>query len=418
MKTFVLPDIQLPDNIELLGKIDCGGAGSVFRVKDITGKILALKIVNRSWGENELNSLTALRDLPSHPALTQIFQAGKLPDGRLFYTMEIADNISAFPDKSYTPDTLANKIREADLAFDDILKIFTDVAKGLKHLHDHGCAHGDIKPENIIFINGKAKLADFGTLSSDGSCGTAGFAVENPVSDADRDCYALAKTLYCAWSGKDVSEYPALPIPCAPKEARLIRKIYIKGCSDTPRKRFSSADAFIDSLKKAELEFHRTQPKKSLLISLILLFSTMLLIAAAFLVKHANSERAKLKKQRIEISLMQNIIRASGEMPDDLSGITPFRSIFESLDRDDLNKDDTQTALWFQQFYQDIDRLKELHSKISAEKDLSARLKLYRESHFKELFVSVHSRRMDFDHNFVRRVLKSKADDRNKQRQR
>ena len=49
MNRFDLPEIQLPDNLEMLGKIDCGGAGSVFRVRDITGKILALKIVNRSW---------------------------------------------------------------------------------------------------------------------------------------------------------------------------------------------------------------------------------------------------------------------------------------------------------------------------------------------------------------------------------
>ena len=51
-------NIELPDNLKLCGTIDRGGAGRIFRVKDITGKTLALKIVNSRWQDKERAALT------------------------------------------------------------------------------------------------------------------------------------------------------------------------------------------------------------------------------------------------------------------------------------------------------------------------------------------------------------------------
>ena len=46
-----------------------------------------------------------------------------------------------------------------------IIQIMTDVVKGVKYMHSKGIAHRDLKVENILFHNGKYKLADFGSAS-------------------------------------------------------------------------------------------------------------------------------------------------------------------------------------------------------------------------------------------------------------
>lgn len=41
-----------------------------------------------------------------------------------------------------------------------------DVVKGVKYMHEKGIAHRDLKVENILFQEGKYKLADFGSAST------------------------------------------------------------------------------------------------------------------------------------------------------------------------------------------------------------------------------------------------------------
>ena len=408
MKKIIFPLIELPEQLKMVSKINNGGAGEVFRVKDITGKILALKIINSQWHEKEFLAISALRDLPAHPALTQIFQAGLLADGRLFYTMEIADNISAIPDIEYIPDTLANRINTNKLLFEDILKIFIEIADAVAHLHHNNSWHGDIKPDNIIFINGKPKLADFGTLSADGKSGTAGFCIDNCVSAADRDCYALAKTLYCAWSGLDVSEYPSLPETFNQQEARLIRRIYHKGCSSIPRKRFANATEFITALKKIDAEFYRKSYSKKLLITAGLLFLITALLIIILFIKNNTRKPFSPASNTAEISTMQNIIQAGSILPDDLNGIRPFRNIFESLSQEDLAKLDSEKVQWFKNFYNDRDRLSYIHLQIVEEKNPTKRLALYQATNYKDLYISLAARQMEFDHKFVHSVLRLK----------
>lgn len=246
---------KLPENLRLIRPIGSGAAGSCFLVTDITDQALALKIVSEKWEERELESIRALRKIPSHPALAQILGSGKLSDGRFYYTMELADNAGTETD--YQADTLGCRMKNRVIPLPELLRIITTAASGAEHLHGHGLFHGDVKPENIIFVNGAPKLADFGTLSSDRS-GTAGFYPENPVSGADRDCYALGMTLYCAWSGLDASLFPQLPESFDPEEWRRIRKIYLQACSPVVRRRFASASALISALNEA------AQPRRPL----------------------------------------------------------------------------------------------------------------------------------------------------------
>ena len=46
------------------------------------------------------------------------------------------------------------------------LRLAIDVASGLAQLHRHGLVHRDVKPGNIIYVNGRAKLADIGLVTA------------------------------------------------------------------------------------------------------------------------------------------------------------------------------------------------------------------------------------------------------------
>ena len=246
---------RLPDGLELLDLIGSGGAGDVYRVRELTGKLLALKVLNIRWEDQELESLAALRDLPPHPAVTRLFHVGRLASGEVFYSMELADN--AGTDDDYCPDTLASRLADGGLPAADALAVVTSATEGAVHLHAHGLSHGDIKPENIIFVDGNPKLADFGTIAPNASGGTAGFLPPDPKTGADRDCYALGMTLYCAWTGLDAAEFPSLPETFDPRTGKLIREVYLRAASPRSGRRFSSPEKLLKALRRAENDlFH------------------------------------------------------------------------------------------------------------------------------------------------------------------
>src|SRR5262249_45189370 len=106
--------------------------------------------------------------------------------GYFYYVMELADDANAEGSAqkaeptdngstphsalrnphSYGPRTLKLDLgRRARLPADDCLSIGLSLAKALEHLHAHGLIHRDVKPSNIIFVNGVPKLADIGLVT-------------------------------------------------------------------------------------------------------------------------------------------------------------------------------------------------------------------------------------------------------------
>ena len=45
----------------------------------------------------------------------------------------------------------------------EILTILKDISLALKEIHSLGIYHLDLKPENIVMVNGSYKLCDFGS---------------------------------------------------------------------------------------------------------------------------------------------------------------------------------------------------------------------------------------------------------------
>ena len=91
------------------------------------------------------------------PHIVDVYDSGRLEDGRPFIVMEMLDGESLY-------DRMA---RDRLISLQDTVKIVTDCAKGLLKAHSASIVHRDLKPENIFIIRGEdgqelCKLLDFG----------------------------------------------------------------------------------------------------------------------------------------------------------------------------------------------------------------------------------------------------------------
>lgn len=240
-------------NLTLIRRCGRGAYGEVWLCRDITGKILALKLIPKTRQDIELKSIAALRlTLPEHPNVLSIHHVA-MDEDFLWYTMDAADNLSA--EDSYIPDTLENRIRQHRQL--DITGIMRELIAGLAALHAVGMVHRDIKPANILFIHGRAVLGDIGMVTADTSsmslAGTLGFippelrdGTSSPgtVGKAG-DVYALGMVLYCMITGNAPEEFPALPtnLPHTPQIRRLNR-LACRACERNVDARLTDLDVF------------------------------------------------------------------------------------------------------------------------------------------------------------------------------
>ena len=149
------------ENFEIISKLGSGGFSKVYKVKrKIDNQIYALKkvqILNLSE-KQKLNSLNEIRVLASIKSKYIVNYKEAFLDEKdcsLCLVMEYADR-----------GDLANRIKqqkEKGKYFNekDIWKVFIQLVRGLKSLHDMGILHRDIKCSNIfLFSDGVAKLGD------------------------------------------------------------------------------------------------------------------------------------------------------------------------------------------------------------------------------------------------------------------
>ncbi|MCA9570591.1 MAG: serine/threonine protein kinase, partial [Myxococcales bacterium] len=156
-----LAGIDLPDGMELVGRLGEGGMGEVFLVRDrALGRELALKTIrSRRWREihaerfeREARTTANLQ----HPGIIAIHGYGTLPDGRPWFTMpairgrELA-HLLADRKRSGAPDLRA------------IIRILRRAAEPLAYAHVRGVVHRDVKPTNIMLgEHGEVLVLDWG----------------------------------------------------------------------------------------------------------------------------------------------------------------------------------------------------------------------------------------------------------------
>ncbi|MBQ7696003.1 MAG: SUMF1/EgtB/PvdO family nonheme iron enzyme [Lentisphaeria bacterium] len=241
----------------ILSRCGKGSFGVAYLAENPVGGRIVIKIVGAFGASSrELRGVRNYMQVSgTHPNLLQVFHVGDLPEG-FYYTMEAADDCGR--DGEYLPATLGNLMRQGrKFAPAEAVKITRELLAGIKVIHEAGLVHRDIKPDNIIFVKGRAKLSDPGLVIETGEsatfAGSPGFIPPelfdgNRPQDSRSDLYAIGKVFYCMVTGSSPGKYPELPPDMPFEVCRQLFPTLSRVCNRDPAKRFRSADEFLASL--------------------------------------------------------------------------------------------------------------------------------------------------------------------------
>ena len=149
------------NDFQIISKLGEGAYSTVFKVKrNIDQKIYALKKVkllnlSEKEKENSLNEVRILASVKSNFVVSYKEAFFDEKDNTLCIVMEFADRGDLYQ-KIVQHKKSAKFFEESD-----IWRIFIQLVKGLKALHDLKILHRDMKSANVfLFSNGSAKLGD------------------------------------------------------------------------------------------------------------------------------------------------------------------------------------------------------------------------------------------------------------------
>ena len=149
------------DDFQILSKLGEGAYSTVYKVKrNIDNQVYALKKVklmnlSEKEKENSLNEVRILASVKSNFVVSYKEAFFDEKDNTLCIVMEFADRGDLYQ------QIVAHKKTAKFFEESDIWRIFIQLVKGLKALHDLKILHRDMKSANVfLFSNGSAKLGD------------------------------------------------------------------------------------------------------------------------------------------------------------------------------------------------------------------------------------------------------------------
>jgi CHASE2 domain-containing sensor protein len=274
----IVPDV--PDYDLIHPPFGHGAYGRVWLARNAVGQWQALKAVYRdSFGksaepfEREFRGIERYKPISDkHPGLLRVdFVSRPKPEGYFYYVMELGDANSAGWEENptlYRPRDLASVRAQAErgrLPALECVRIAIPLAEALDFLHRQDLTHRDIKPQNIVFVNGRPKLADVGLVADikpfekdHTYLGTPGYMPPMPESPGttQADIYGLGMVLYVISTGRDPALFPELSATLveATDSADFIRlnAIILKACQPDRALRFASAAEMAEALRVAE----------------------------------------------------------------------------------------------------------------------------------------------------------------------
>jgi serine/threonine-protein kinase len=150
------PAVPAPERYRIEGKIGEGGMATVYLARDLKHdrevalKVLRPKITESVARERFIREIKIASRL-QHPNIVPLFDSGEM-EGQLFYVMPHVRG-----------ESLRERIRrEGPLTVEFATHVLREVAGALAYAHGQGIVHRDIKPDNILLIDRRALLTDFG----------------------------------------------------------------------------------------------------------------------------------------------------------------------------------------------------------------------------------------------------------------
>ena len=228
------------DRYHILKKLGEGGMGAVYLGEHVKmGRKSAIKVMAAAMSQDpdaisRFNREAANASRISHPNVCQIYDFGETSDGLIYLAME-------FIEGQALKDIIE---KEGALPPTRAASILKQSADALQAAHDLGIVHRDIKPDNIMVVQGRdgsdvAKVVDFGIARAVGGdepgqkvtktglvVGTPEYMSPEQLSgdklDGRTDIYSLALVLYRMLTGT------------LPFQADSAQELMIKRLTDEP----------------------------------------------------------------------------------------------------------------------------------------------------------------------------------------
>lgn len=258
---------------EILDELGRGGMGRVYAARQIgLGRIVALKVMGDA-GRSADFELRFMREAQTaarlrHPNLVAVHDFGRA-DGQLYFSMDYIEG-----------GDLARRLRGRAFAPWEAASVLRKVTLALAHAHGEGVLHRDLKPSNILLDGDEPKLADFGLAAQieaggdltavSGILGTPHYLAPEALRSGSAalsvasDLYALGVVLFELLTGRTPfagaapgallalveSSEPPSPRLLAPAVSRDLETICLKCLEREPARRYASADALAEDLRR------------------------------------------------------------------------------------------------------------------------------------------------------------------------
>ncbi len=218
-----------------------GGMGTVYRALDrVTGQAVALKVARRDLHEERFAREARVLAELDHPAIVRYVAHGETMQGQAYLAMEWLHG-----------EDLAQRLSVSRLTVAESLDVACRAAAGLAAAHARGLVHRDVKPSNVLLVDGRpsrAKLLDFGIVGMELTdmpltappmtrtgvvMGTVGYmspeqAIGERKLDARTDVFALGCVLFECLIGEPVftgNQVVAVLAKVLREEARRVRTL-------------------------------------------------------------------------------------------------------------------------------------------------------------------------------------------------
>ena len=157
---------------EDLGLLGYGAMGEVRRIRDpILNRVLAIKILHQPLLQHPTTIARFIEEAQicaqlQHPNIVPVHELGKLPDGRMYFTMkeikgrELKEIIQ---DLHKASNQQQWRVPTSGWSLYTVMNAFLTICEAVAYAHSKGVIHRDLKPKNIMLDNfGSVLLVDWG----------------------------------------------------------------------------------------------------------------------------------------------------------------------------------------------------------------------------------------------------------------